>query len=134
MGLVTSSYEAHYVRILTSSGNRHGRICTVSCQYGSCGGARDSMTTTKVSPWIDREHKIATSHAGSTHVGETLSTPKVGALMGLLARVGADVDGKCAPLDEALPAPRSHTRVRSLIGVYSVVSLQVRLSVEALNL
>jgi len=54
--------------------------------------------------------------------------------MGLLASVGADVDSKGAPLDEALATAGSHARVRTLVGVYPIVALQVRLAVEALFL
>jgi hypothetical protein len=54
------------------------------------------------------------------------------ALVWLLACVGSDVDGQSAALDEALPAARRRTRVRTLICVYSVVSLEIRLAVEAL--
>jgi hypothetical protein len=54
------------------------------------------------------------------------------ALVRLLACMSSDVDGKCAPLDEALATVRSHARIRSLICVYSVVSLEVRFPIKAL--
>ena len=46
--------------------------------------------------------------------------------------MGADVDGQGAALDEALTAPWDGARVGTLVCVDSVVSLQVRLAVEAL--
>lgn len=54
--------------------------------------------------------------------------------MGLLASVGADVDGEGAALDEALAAARNGTGVGALVGVDSVVSLKIRLAVEALEM
>jgi hypothetical protein len=54
------------------------------------------------------------------------------ALMRFLAGMGPNVNSESAPLDEALSTPRSHTRVGTLIGVYAIMSLQVRLAVEAL--
>lgn len=68
-----------------------------------------------------------------THVREALSASKVRALMRLLSGMRPDVNCECASLDETLPTSRRHTRVWSLIGMYPVVTLQVRLSVEALE-
>jgi hypothetical protein len=55
-------------------------------------------------------------------------------LVRLLAGVGSDVYGQGTPLDEALSASRSRARVWPLVGMDPVVSLQVRLAVEALHL
>lgn len=55
------------------------------------------------------------------------------ALVRFLARVGADVYGQRAPLDEALSTSRCCAGVWSLVGVNAVVSLQVRFAVEALE-
>lgn len=52
--------------------------------------------------------------------------------MRFFARVRADVDRQCAPLNEALHAACVMTRIRSLVGVYSVMSLQIRFPIEAL--
>lgn len=65
-------------------------------------------------------------------VGEPLAASNMLALVRLLPRVGADVDGQGASLDEGLAAAGCRTRVRALVGVNAVVSLQVRLAVEAL--
>jgi hypothetical protein len=67
-----------------------------------------------------------------THIGEPLAAANVLALMGLLARVCADVHGQGTPLDEALATSRGCTSVRTLVCVNAVVPLQVRLAVEAL--
>lgn len=115
------------IRSLTSSDNRHGRTCTASCPCGFSGGAQDSMTF-QVS-FISVESEAARD----THVREAFSAPKVCALMGFLPGVRSDVNCECAPLDETLPAARRHTRVGPLIGMYPVVTLQVRLSVKALK-
>lgn len=48
--------------------------------------------------------------------------------------MGANMHSQSTPLDEALAAPRRVARIGSLVGVYPVVSLQVGLAVEALNL
>lgn len=66
------------------------------------------------------------------HVGEALPAPNVLALVWFLARVGANVYREGAALDEALAAPRRGAGIGALIGVDSVVSLQVGLAVEAL--
>ena len=54
------------------------------------------------------------------------------ALVRLLARVRPDVDGQGAPLDEALATLGMVALVRPLICVYPIMSLQIRLAVEAL--
>jgi hypothetical protein len=53
-------------------------------------------------------------------------------LVRLLTSVSSDVDGQRAALDEALATSRRDTGVGSLIRMYAVVSLKVRLAVEAL--
>lgn len=54
------------------------------------------------------------------------------ALMRFLAGMGPDVNSESTPLDKALSTPRSYTGVGTLIGVYAIMPLQVRLAVEAL--
>lgn len=68
-----------------------------------------------------------------SYIRESFTTADVHALMGFLPGVGANVDGESTPLNETLTTPWSHTRVWSLVGMNSVVSLQVRLPVEALD-
>lgn len=46
--------------------------------------------------------------------------------------MGADVNGQGTALDEALTASWDGARVGTLVGVNSVVSLKIRLAVEAL--
>lgn len=53
--------------------------------------------------------------------------------MRLLACVSSNVDGQGTPLDEALSASWRVARVWPLVCVYPVMSLQVRLAVEALS-
>ena len=48
--------------------------------------------------------------------------------------MGTNMHSQSTPLDEALAASRRVARIGSLVGVYPVVSLQVGLAVEALNL
>lgn len=60
-----------------------------------------------------------------TYVGEALPASHVLALVRLLARVGSDVDGQGATLDEALAAARGCARVGPLIGVYPVMPLEI---------
>lgn len=54
------------------------------------------------------------------------------ALVRLLSRVCPDVHRQGTALDEAFSATGDVARVRSLVGVYAVVSLQIRFAVEAL--
>ena len=54
------------------------------------------------------------------------------AVVRLLAGVRAGVHRQGAPLDEALAAVRVVALVWPLVGVYPIVSLQIRLAVEAL--
>jgi hypothetical protein len=68
-----------------------------------------------------------------TYIRETLTAVDVLALVRFLARVRADMYCQGTPLDETLPAPHGRALVWSFIGVYPVVSLQVRLPVEALQ-
>lgn len=74
----------------------------------------------------------ATEAEVGAHVGEALPAPNVLALVWFLARVGANVYREGAALDEALAASRRGAGIGALIGVDSVVSLQVGLAVEAL--
>lgn len=72
--------------------------------------------------------------AGETgRVGESLATANVGALVRLLASVRANVNRQSAALDEALAATVLVAAVRALVGVNAVVSLEIRLAVEALK-
>ena len=47
------------------------------------------------------------------------------ALVRLLSGVGSNVDGEGTPLDEALSAARRIAGVRTLVRVYSVMSLEI---------
>lgn len=67
------------------------------------------------------------------YIREAFSTSGMLALMGLLARVSTDMNSKSTPLDEALATTWSHTGVWTLICMYAVMSLEVRLPVEALG-
>jgi hypothetical protein len=67
-----------------------------------------------------------------SYIREPLSTPNVLALMRLLACMGTYMNCQGTSLDEAFPTSWSHTRVWTLIGVDSVMSLKVRLSVKTL--
>jgi len=109
----------------TSSDTRHGRIYKGAFQYGYVGAELDSKTAeVSVFPcWIIRV----------THIREALSASYMLANVRFLSSMGPDVDCERAPLDEAFRASWRRTRVRALIGVYSVVPLKIRLSVEALQ-
>lgn len=69
----------------------------------------------------------------ATYVGELLAAAGEATLMRLLARVGPDVDGQGTSLDEALAAVAFVTCVRSLIGMNTMMSLQIGFAVEALD-
>ena len=71
---------------------------------------------------------------GSTfpHIRESLPTANVLALMRFLACMSANVDSESTSLDEAFSTSRCHTRIWPLIRVNSVMSLKIRLPVEAL--
>lgn len=53
-------------------------------------------------------------------------------LVWLLSSVCSDMNGQSTPLNKALPATWDRARIRSLIGVYPVVPLQIRFAVKAL--
>ena len=53
--------------------------------------------------------------------------------MWLLPRMGPNVYGQGAPLNEALSTAPLITSVRSLVGMDAIVSLQIRLAIEALD-
>lgn len=67
-----------------------------------------------------------------TYVRKAFAASNMLALVRLLTSVCSDVNSQGASLDEALATARGGARVRSLIGVNSIMSLQVRLAIEAL--
>ena len=69
---------------------------------------------------------------GRVYIGEFLATTLVFAAVRLLAGVGTIVNRQCASLNECLGAASMSAIVRSLIGMYSEVTLEVGLAVEAL--
>jgi hypothetical protein len=71
--------------------------------------------------------------AGSAYIREAFPTAFVLAAMRLLARVGASMDGQGAALDEALAAAGPVARIGPLVGMDTIVSLQVRLPIEHLS-
>lgn len=68
-----------------------------------------------------------------TYVGEALSTAHVLALVGLFARMGANMHRQGTALNEALAAVRFTTGIRTLVGVNAIMPLKIRLSIEALK-
>jgi len=66
-----------------------------------------------------------------TYIREAFAAAYTLALMRFLASMGANVNCQCTSLDEALSTAKG-TRVRPLICVYAVVSLQIRFTIEAL--
>lgn len=68
-----------------------------------------------------------------SYVRETLAAAKVLALVRLLAGVRANVNSQSAALDKALSAARDGARIGALVCVYPIVSLEIRLAVEALE-
>ena len=50
--------------------------------------------------------------------------------MGLFTGMRAEMDSQGAPLNEALVAALDAAMVRALIGVYSIVSAEIRFTVE----
>jgi hypothetical protein len=117
----------------TSSDIHRGHTCKAASQCGSAGVLRDSKTVTGVSTAGLGEKERAAMGLHSAYIRESLAASDVLALVRLLASVRPDVDCQCTPLDEALTTPRRAAGVWPLVGVYPVVPLQVRLSVEALR-
>lgn len=66
------------------------------------------------------------------YIGESLAAANMLALVWFLAGVRTNVDSQRASLDEALSTTMRQACIRTFIGVYAVVSLEVRLPVEAL--
>lgn len=50
----------------------------------------------------------------------------------LFSGVSTIVNCQCASLNECLGAPSMGTVIRTLVGVYTIMSLEIRLSIEAL--
>jgi hypothetical protein len=94
------------------------------CGYGD--GAQ-GLTTTRMLVQRTADNYI------SPYIREPFSTSYMLALVGFFAGMSTDVNGEGAPLDETLSTTWRHARVRSLICMDAVVSLEVRLSVEALE-
>jgi hypothetical protein len=69
----------------------------------------------------------------SSYIRESFSTRHMLALVWLLASMSPNVNSESTPLDEALAAARGHTGVGTLICVYAIMSLKVRLAVKALG-
>ena len=67
-----------------------------------------------------------------TYIRETLSTACEWALVRLIASVGSAVDSQGAALDECLVAGFVVAGVGAFIGMYSIVTLEVRLPIETL--
>lgn len=61
----------------------------------------------------------------ATYIRESFATANMLALVRLLASVCPDVYCESAPLDEALPTSRGVARVWPLVGVDTIMSLQV---------
>ena len=80
----------------------------------------------------DKSESASHRYGSTTYVGEPLSASLMLAVVRLLAGVRAGVHRQGAPLDEALAAVRVVALVWPLVGVYPIVSLQIRLAVEAL--
>lgn len=66
-------------------------------------------------------------------IREAFSAAKVFALVRLLSSVGTDVYSQGAALDEGLATIAVVADVWALIGMYAVVTLQIRLAVETLD-
>lgn len=76
--------------------------------------------------------RVNTSMTSETRrVGEPFPTADMLALVRLLASMGSDVNSQGTSLDEALPTTGCHARVWTLVGVDSVMSLEIRFPVEA---
>jgi len=66
------------------------------------------------------------------YIREFLATTLMFAAVRLLASVGTMMNGQCASLNKCLGAASVCAIVRSLVGVYSKVTLEVGLAIEAL--
>lgn len=109
----------------TSSSSRHGRTCRAVCLYECDDGGQD-WRTVQISAMI----LPSTTYP---YIREPLPATDVCTLMWLLPGMGANVNSQGTPLNEAFPTPWSHTRVRSLVRMDSIVSLKIRLSVKTLQ-
>lgn len=82
---------------------------------------------------VNTTNELAVSFRWETYIGETLAATNMLTLVRLLTSVRTNVDCQCTALNETLATSGCSTRVRSLVCVYTVMSLQVRLAVEALS-
>jgi len=67
-----------------------------------------------------------------THIRESLATSNMLALMRFFSGMCSNMDSQGTSLYEAFPTAWCKARIWPLIGVYAVVSLEIRFSVEGL--
>lgn len=103
----------------TSLGNRHEHTCRVAFPCEFVDDERDSKTRKSIS------NQTKCSKQSKSYIGEPFATADVLALVRLLASMGSDVNCQGTSLDEALPTTRCHARVWTLIGVDSIMSLEI---------
>lgn len=68
-----------------------------------------------------------------TYIRETLPTAQEWTFVWLITRVGSTMHRQCTALYEGLVARLVVARVRSFIGVYPIMTLEVGLSIKALS-
>lgn len=71
--------------------------------------------------------------SGGSYVRETLATVHERTLVRLVSCMGSAMDRQSTALDEGLVAWFVITGIRTLVGMYAIVSLKVGFSIEALR-
>ena len=94
------------------------------CEYDD--GEPDSMTTIRLVIRI-------VARLANPYIRELFPTSDMVAAVGFLASMSTDMNSKSAFLDKSLVTTRSHAGVRSLVRMDPIMSLEVRVSVEALE-
>lgn len=87
----------------------------------------------KLEDWDNGQHNNAGGEQ-ETNIGEPLATSFMLTSVRLFTGVGTYVDGEGATLDKALVTVTPSADVRTVIGVYAVVSDEVGLAIELLEL
>jgi hypothetical protein len=68
----------------------------------------------------------------ATDIGKLLSTSFMLTTVWLLPRMGTVVDSQCTSLNKSFGASGMGTVIRTFIGMYAIMSLEIRLAVKAL--
>ena len=125
---ISTRGRPQWSRVRTFSRSPPFCTCTADYRCGCGGDERDSRTEGH-----GQQRSEAKDVRFGSYIRESFAALEDGAFVWLFTRMGANVNGQCTSLDEALVTdmlPR--TLVRPLVGVNSEMALKIRFAIEAL--